>query len=452
MELSPILIVVMLTKFQRVKNEFVMRSPTAYVSLSMKKIIVFFLIFFVAIHFILWHVKQSSTKFIGKNVDIKPRERPWFFTNGGKVLAIRANFSEKLGRHDAKLMPWQDPGDRFENQLMFIPPNYNEKKVEKNKTILFYNYLEKWWELKQQWHTWFTNKKCPVNRCRFTVDRNETNTADLIVFLYQKTDPKITKQRHQVYAFFRNESPIHWAGQYTKSVIYNWTMTYRHDSTIAIPYSKWLYFDPRIKQMEQNRNYAENKTKKVAWLVSNCDAQNDRQIYVQKLQKYIDIDIYGRCGTKKCPKNFSECLNMVTKDYKFYLSFENSHCMDYITEKTYQNGLAHDVLPIVLGARREDYERQLPYNSFIYAEDFDSPKDLADYLHKVDKDDELYNSYFQWKGTGEIHNPFEDLWCRVCALLHDEYTMNTPHWYDDINKWFFNPETMRRGFWRDTSG
>ncbi|XP_031636140.1 glycoprotein 3-alpha-L-fucosyltransferase A-like [Contarinia nasturtii] len=207
--------------------------------------------------------------------------------------------------------------------------------------------------------------------------------------------------------------------------------------------------------MKQTRNYAQNKTKKVAWIVSNCEAENDRQIYAETLQKYIDVDIYGRCGTKNCSKkrewnkDSSSCLDLISKEYKFYLSFENSNCWDYITEKAYRNALSHDAIPIVLGARREDYERQLPLNSFIYVEDFATVKDLADYLHKVDQDDDLYNSYFQWKGTGELLEKFEHLWCRVCALLHDEYTMNTPHWYEDINKWWFDPKTMRRGFWRD---
>lgn len=167
----------------------------------------------------------------------------------------------------------------------------------------------------------------------------------------------------------------------------------------------------------------------------------------------IQVDIYGACGTKNCShKDLSYCLNLVSKEYKFYLSFENSHCWDYITEKVYRNALNHDVLPVVLGARREDYERQLPQNSFIYVEDFATVEDLAAYLHEVDKDDDLYNSYFQWKGTGELQDKFEYLWCRACAMLHDEYTMNNPHWYDDINKWWFDPQSFRRGFWRDTKG
>ncbi|XP_031639339.1 glycoprotein 3-alpha-L-fucosyltransferase A-like [Contarinia nasturtii] len=433
-------------------------SPVNNWSLSnlIKKRVFIYLVLFSIVGRILWSSKKpSSTKFSGENVVIKPREKPWFFKDG-KAPAVRAKYSEELGRHDAKIMPWQDPSDRFENQLMFIPPNYDEKKVEKNKTILFYNGDEGWWHVFDQWETWFTNKKCPVNRCRFTKNRNESDTAAFILFSGQHMAQNLTKQPHQVYGFYRLESPVHWTTKFTSSIIYNWTITYRHDSTFPIPYFKWLYFDPQIKQMKQTRYYALNKTKKVAMIVSNCEPHNDRQIYVEKLQKYIDVDIYGACGTKQCSKNSNgnqedECWDLISREYKFYLSFENSHCWDYITEKAYRNALIHNALPVVLGARREDYERQLPLNSFIYVEDFATVKDLADYLHKVDQDDDLYNSYFQWKGTGEILDKFELLWCRVCALLHDEDTMNTSHWYEDINKWWFDPKSMRSGFWRDTN-
>lgn len=73
-------------------------------------------------------------------------------------------------------------------------------------------------------------------------------------------------------------------------------VNFRRDSTIVAPYEKWEYYDPRIKQMEQDRNFSQNKTKKVAWFVSNCGARNGRLNYAHELQKHIQVRIYLEFG------------------------------------------------------------------------------------------------------------------------------------------------------------
>ena len=50
-----------------------------------------------------------------------------------------------------------------------------------------------------------------------------------------------------------------------------------------------------------------------------------------------------------------------------------------------------------MGARPEDYAISAPYKSYIHVDDFEGPKELAEYLHKLDQDDQLYNEYFKWK-------------------------------------------------------
>jgi len=52
------------------------------------------------------------------------------------------------------------------------------------------------------------------------------------------------------------------------------------------------------------------------------------------------MDVYGGCGTMTCLRSdFDRCRQLLNDDYKFYLSFENSNCDYYITEKFYENGL-----------------------------------------------------------------------------------------------------------------
>ena len=74
--------------------------------------------------------------------------------------------------------------------------------------------------------------------------------------------------------------------------------------------------------------------KPVAWLVSNCQTASHRELYVKELQKYVPVDVFGKCGEPlKCTKGRDECFVEIAESYKFYLSFENSICEDYVTEK-----------------------------------------------------------------------------------------------------------------------
>ena len=64
--------------------------------------------------------------------------------------------------------------------------------------------------------------------------------------------------------------------------------------------------------------------------------------YARELAKYMNLDIYGKCGDiHMCEKgsNFS-CRGDIVQQYKFYIAFENSNCREYITEKVFGDSLA----------------------------------------------------------------------------------------------------------------
>ena len=54
--------------------------------------------------------------------------------------------------------------------------------------------------------------------------------------------------------------------------IFNWTGTYRTDSTVVALYERWQYYNENVKTIKQGKNFAANKTKQVALFVSNCGA------------------------------------------------------------------------------------------------------------------------------------------------------------------------------------
>ncbi|BFF96481.1 glycoprotein 3-alpha-L-fucosyltransferase A [Drosophila madeirensis] len=377
--------------------------------------------------------------------------KPWFFRNGEYYPSPAKTYGNRRERkrYAPKLLPHQDShNDRIVNQLMYVPHNYEEIKASgKLKTILLYNGLGPW-NVKKGREV-FLNAKCPVDTCELTANRDMASTADMILYKdhYIPTAIRRPSNAKQVSMLYYLECPYHTQNVKAPDAI-NWTATYRRDSTIVAPYEKWQYYDTKLQQQEQDHNYAVNKTKKVAWFVSNCGARNGRLRYAHELQKHIEVDIYGACGNFKCSRSTADkCFEILDNDYKFYLAFENSNCKDYITEKFFVNALNRRVLPIVMGARPEDYEVSAPRRSYIHVDEFASPKELAEYLRILDGDDELYNSYFKWKGTGEFINTY--YWCRVCATLHNEEQLRKPRWYSDLNDWWRGAGVCTNGSWRN---
>ena len=172
---------------------------------------------------------------------------------------------------------------------------------------------------------------------------------------------------NQTYIMWEIESPAYLLGFQPSHYgnFFNWTMTYRQDSTVTIPYGKLrkLKEHPnngeRLDQLidkfgENNKHLAErkgNSSVRLAWMVSNCLTKSNREGYVEALKKFIDVDVFGSCykDSKKCEKDGSDnCWNYISDQYKFYLSFENSLCNDYITEKFWEL-LKRNIVPIVLG-------------------------------------------------------------------------------------------------------
>ena len=202
-------------------------------------------------------------------------------------------------------------------------------------------------------HTWRGNyHKCGKHKCYSTSNRSLLPYADAVVFrgyegdLLQKVKEALSVPRdtHQYWIYYNKEaslrSRIHNITQYEP--VFNWTMTYKLDSDIICNYARVLpgkYLDG----FNSTKNYLTGRTKTAFAVISNCF--KPRLDYIHELQKYIDIDLYGTCpGHKPLCHNCWE----IAKQYKFYLAFENSLCTDYITEKTYINAFAHELVPVIM--------------------------------------------------------------------------------------------------------
>lgn len=304
------------------------------------------------------------------------------------------------------------------------------------KYILLYNdfFGAKDWTLGLG-DTLFKRLQCPVRNCALMWGRSKMKHSSAVLFHVPRLNPILPKIRPpgQVWIFFSLESPAnvpklpeYWRGQF------NWTMTYNQKSDFQISFGKFVK-----REFPRQRNWTEvvmQKSKMVAWFVSNCDHANGRMEYVKRLQKIVPVDIFGKCGRDECPKNNKqECEEMLNTSYKFYLAFENSICEDYITEKVFAYS-KNDVTIIVRGGA--NYTDLAPPNSFIRTSDFRTPEDLGQYLLYLDKNPREHARYLEWKNEWDSIESglYQNTWCDVCKALH-EPQKHTPRG-DPYDLWF----------------
>ena len=284
---------------------------------------------------------------------------------------------------------------------------------------------------------WY-DKWCSVKKkCIGTMDRSKLNEADAVVFHLFPSDWEVEdlpsqRSPSQYYVALINEPPSYSGVSKMLSQLpanfFNLSMTFRQDSQLPYTYltttklSPYRQRDPltilqRVKQHP--------KKKMIAWFVSNCKTHSDRESYVKELKKYIDVDIYGACGPLKCSSKKikdKSCYRMLEKDYKFYLSFENSICKDYVSEKL-GNYLQYDIIPVTLGGA--NYSQVAPPHSFINALDYKSPKELAKYLKWLVKHEREYYAFYEWKSKYQVHRFRYGLFqafCHLCEVLNENET------------------------------
>ncbi len=173
------------------------------------------------------------------------------------------------------------------------------------------------------------------------------------------------RPHYQRWIFLMNESPAYKPDYSMYNNFFNLTSTYTRDSNFPGSYENYARLKWETnKDFDINQlDFHANKTKFAAAIISNCRATNGRLNYIKKLKKYIQLDLFGKCG-QVCPGNSrQECKKIIAKEYKFYLAFENSNCRDYITEKFFYT-ISLNIIPIVYG--EGDYKQYVKSFSFFF--------------------------------------------------------------------------------------
>lgn len=150
----------------------------------------------------------------------------------------------------------------------------------------------------------------------------------------------------------------------------------------------------------------------MVYVQRDCYTPSDRERYMAELMKHIKIDSYGPClNNKKMPEEIDGFVKLHSPkfyeflaQYKFHIAFENAICNDYMTEKLFRP-LEVGSVPIYMGSPvARDWVPN--HKSTIFVDNFESPKDLAEYIKYLDGNDREYEKYLEYKKPGGINNEY----------------------------------------------
>lgn len=276
-----------------------------------------------------------------------------------------------------------------------------------------------------------------IPRCFLEDNRSVFAQADVVVFHHNelwtghsKLPLHLTRSPMQKWLWLSLEPPMNNHNLSNYNSLFNWTMSYRRDADIYMPYgglvSKWT-----------NTTYAIPKKSEclVCWVVSKYNANQSRSLVFKQLEKHIPsklIEVYGQWS--KRPLSNKKLLSTISRCY-FYLAFENSVSTDYITEKLWRNSFQAGSVPVVLGPPRKIYELSIPPESFIHVNDFSSIQALANFLRQVAADRERYESYFRWHNKYNVRmcTDWRERLCNICTR-YDQLSKHKKV-YNDLYSW-----------------
>ncbi|CAG5136784.1 unnamed protein product, partial [Candidula unifasciata] len=286
----------------------------------------------------------------------------------------------------------------------------------------------------------YSFQNCDYSACEFTDMPDE---ADLVLVngARLKTLKLPQRRQGQLWMMYTKEPPHFKRFKYLARKDFidqvNWTRCIFRDSTFRGHYGALEKRPPPDKDYE--KIYAD-KIYQAAWFVSHCYSQSRRDEYVKRMLSEIDVHIFGKCGNRTCGSHglklkllgtTDACLDQISVKYKFYLSFENSMCSDYVTEKFYKLYENIDVIPVVRGGA--NYTELAPAGSYINAGDFHSPEELGKYLRHLSEDKQEYIRMLKIKDRYINTFPKPPYPCELCKALHTR--RHVPSTYENIYKW-----------------
>lgn len=309
-----------------------------------------------------------------------------------------------------------------------------------------------WWYPDIYMHRDHNKIQCPLGTCSVTNDQNELKNPLTRGFIFYGTSFRadelpLPRLPHHEWALFHEESPKNnWIFSSDVGIsLFNHTATFRRESDYPISTQfmrdpdEWLEDKYFVNLIEKNRLQKEEGLAPAVFVQRDCNPPSDRDTYIEELMKHLKIDSYGRClNNKKMPEEIDGFHKLSTDEYyhflakyKFQIAFENCVCQDYMTEKVFRP-LTIGSIPIYFGSSKiRDF---MPTEkAVIVATDFASPKELAEYIMELNRDDNKYNEYLKHRIERKFSNKeFEK------SLLRQPWGLPSRHHKPNFGSYMFS--------------
>nr|XP_026695436.1 alpha-(1,3)-fucosyltransferase 6 [Ciona intestinalis] len=310
--------------------------------------------------------------------------------------------------------------------------------------------------------------------CVLTYDQNYLDASDAVIVHFTEANPHSLpsirrRKKNQMFVFYSTESPYSICTMRQLRFpnmrnYFNWTMTYRRDSDIYMPFVELARKNGVFNGMTR-KQFGRTAVQRILdkkhsgytalFMTRNCGMTVGSTIRLALLNKLqllgLRVDLYGSCFYNWAPTG--ALYFPFAAKYKFYMAFENAeHCRDYITEKLWTNSFEAGLVPVVWGPTKADIEAIAPKGSYIFYEDFKKPIDLVKYLNFLSTNVVEYRKYFDWRLRQPTpaeymmveHGPKyqRDVgMCKMCRLLWEKRRYNNVTGIvENIYDWLLNDE------------
>jgi len=239
------------------------------------------------------------------------------------------------------------------------------------------------------------------HRCMFTTDRRALSKAAAVIFHIPSLRKRVPifKRPGQIWVAWLMESEVNYPLLADQAFMrrFDLTMTYKRSSDIWCPYV------PPASELARAISEpvpAKTADAPVVMFQSARIDRSGRNTLALGLMAYLGVHSYGRFLNNRqlsAEDHGPATKRAVIGTYKFAVAFENSIAVDYVTEKFFQPLMAGSV-PVYLGAPNvADFAPG--EHSYIDASQFSGPRELAEYLLALDRDDEAYRRFFDWRSS-----------------------------------------------------